>query len=626
MLTSDMASNWPVPSVPSPNIGAIRIAVGLVQGLVLYLLYQSFKAKAWPSTEPLLAGPLVLVWLIVPVIFIASIGALNRRQLLTWIPAAAAILAALGCYDVWRALGPGVIPSPSNDNPANLSGQLIAVCVAGFFIAQSLVIAAAGEQRRIASYPAYFETAWKQFVQLAFSALFVGVTWLVLLLGSELFMLIKLDFLRKVIGESWFVIPVVAFAFSCAMHITDVRPAIVRGIRTLLLVLLSWILPVAVVVIGGFLSSLPFTGLEPLWATRSATGALLGAAALLIVLINAAYQDGAPDVAAAKVVQGSVRLASLLLAPIVAIAFHALSLRVGDYGWTNSRIVAAACLIVAAIYAAGYVTAALRPAHRDGISTTNIANAFVVLALLLLLYSPVGDPARLSVASQVARLQSGKIAADKFDFSYLKFEGKRYGQAALDQLRASFQGKDAQLVRDRVTEVQNRTWRMPPHGELPVRPVPLDLSKNARVWPKGSQLPASFLATDLSKSEGSPFPSCLHGGTDGCDIVMADLTGDGRTEIIALSAVREPAAVMVMSEVKPGQWRAVGTLPSSLAECGPLRQALLDGKYTLSPPAVSDINIGGQRLAIRPRWDPALFACQGQDPMPAEFGLEGPPR
>ncbi len=69
---------------------------------------------------------------------------------------------------------------------------------------------------------------------------------------------------------------------------------------------------------------------------------------------------------------------------------------------------------------------------------------------------------------------------------------------------------------------------------------------------------------------------------------------------------------MVMREVKPGQWRAAGTLPSSLAACAPLRQALIDGKYTMSAPAIGDINIGGSRLAVRPRWEPELFACQGQ--------------
>ncbi|MBZ2209063.1 DUF4153 domain-containing protein [Massilia soli] len=608
MLTSDMASNWPAQSLPSSNIGAIRVAAGLVQGLVLYLLYQSFKAKAWPSSEPLLAGPLVLVWLIVPILFIASIGALNRRQLLTWIPVAAAILGALGAYDVWRAAGPGAVASPSNDNPSNLTGQLIVVCISGFFIAQSLVMAGAGERRRIASYPAYFETAWKQFVQLSFSALFVGVTWLVLLLGSELFMLIKLDFLRQVIGESWFVIPMIALAFSCAMHITDVRPAIVRGIRTLLLVLLSWILPVAVLVIGGFLASLPFTGLEPLWATRSATAVLLGAAAVLVVLVNAAYQDGAPDVAAAPVVQGSVRVASVLLAPIVLIGLYALSLRVGDYGWTTSRIVAAACLAVASIYAAGYAWAALRPDRRIAISTTNITNAFVVLGMLLTLFSPLGDPARLSVASQVARLQSGKVAPDKFDFAYLRFEGKRHGHVALEQLRANFQGQDAQLVRDKIAAVQKMNGPVHQQADLLAQPVPVRLSENARVWPKGSRLPASFLTTNLNLLSGSPYPACLRGERGACDLVLLDLTGDGKPEIVMLGALPEPNAVVV-SEVKPGQWRPLGTLPSSLAACASLRQALIDGKYTLAAPVMRELDIGDMRLAVRPHWEPELFTC-----------------
>ncbi|NML63139.1 DUF4153 domain-containing protein [Massilia sp. RP-1-19] len=611
MLSSDAASNWPVPTVHSPNIGAVRLAAGLLQGMVLYLLYQAVKDKAWPATEPLLSGPLLLVWLIVPVIFISSLGVLNRRQLIIWIPAAAAVLAALGVYDVWRAASLNAAPYAANNKSVHLSSQLIFVSTVGFFIAQSLIMAAAGEKRRIASYPAYFETAWKQFVQLAFSGLFVGVVWLVLLLGSELFMLIKLDFLRKLINESWFVIPVIAFAFSCAMHITDVRPAIVRGIRTLLLVLMSWILPVAVLVIGGFLLSLPFTGLEPLWDTRSATGVLLGAAALLIVLINAAFQDGAPDVAAARVVQGSVRLAALLLVPIVVIAMYALGLRVGDYGWTTSRILAAACLIVASLYASGYACAALRPARLGAISGTNIANAFVVLVMLLVLFSPLGDPARLSVANQMARLEAGKVPVDKFDFTYLRFEGERYGQAALEKLRASAQGKDAQTVRDRIAEVQKLKGRGPRPEDFMARPAPVRLSAKARVWPKGSQLPASFLQTDLNLLAGSPYPACLRGEQGDCDIVLVDLTADGNPEIVMLSALPDANAVVV-GETKPGQWRALGTLPSSLAACGPLRKALLDGQYNLVPPAISELQVAGTRLAVRPRWEPEVFECKDE--------------
>jgi hypothetical protein len=40
---------------------------------------------------------------------------------------------------------------------------------------------------------------------------------------------------------------------------------------------MSWILPVAVLLVAGFICSLPFTGLAALWETRHATSVLLSA-------------------------------------------------------------------------------------------------------------------------------------------------------------------------------------------------------------------------------------------------------------------------------------------------------------------------------------------------------------
>jgi hypothetical protein len=617
MLSSDSASNWPVPSLGSSNTGAARLAVGLLQGLVLYLLYRAFQDKAWPATQPLLFAPLVLMWLMAPVIFISSLGVLNRRQLLIWIPLAAAIVVALGVYDVWRTLGSAAAPALGATGTKAIhppSPQLLISSAVGLFIAQALMMAAVHERRRIASYSAYFETAWKQFVQLAFSALFVGIVWIVLSLGAELFLLIKLDFFRELMRESWFVIPVIAFAFSCAVHITDVRPAIVRGIRTLLLVLMSWILPVAVLVIGGFLLSLPFTGLEPLWATRSATSVLLGAAAGLIVLINAAYQDGAPETALARVVRGSGRLAAVLLAPITVIAIYALALRVSDHGWTTSRIVAASCLLVASCYAAGYAAAALRPGRPGSIASTNIATAFVVLAVWLLLFSPLADPARLSVWHQVARLASGKVAADKFDFAYLRFEGQRYGKAALEELHASAQGKDAQVIRDRIVAAQKMKVRVAREDQVPEQPAPIKLSANARVWPQGAQLPPSFLLTNLNAPrDGSSYPACLREAGRECDLVLVDLTADGKPEIVMLGSVSEPVAT-VMGENQTGQWRPLGTLPFNFAGCKSLRQGLIDGQFKLVAPTISELEIAGTRIAVRPRGGPNVLECKDQSP------------
>lgn len=599
MLASDSAVNWPVSSHGSSAIGTARLAVGLLQGLMLYLLYSAVQNKTWPATEPLWFSPLFLMWLIAPVILISSIGVLNRRQLLVWIPLAAAIMAALGVYDAWRSLGVSPLGAFNpNDIPAP-SPPLLGFSVAGFFIAQSLVMSAVREQRRIASYAGYFETAWKHFVQLAFSALFVGVVWAVLMLGAELFMLIKLEFLRELTRKSWFVIPVTVFAFSCAVHITDVRPAIVRGIRTLLLVLMSWILPVAVLVIGGFLLSLPFTGFAPLWATRSATSVLLGAAAVLVVLINAAYQDGAPENAVVRVVRASARIAIILLVPITLIAGYALALRVDDYGWTASRIAAAACLLVAACYAAGYARTALRPGWLGSLAGTNIATAFVVLAVLLLLFSPLADPARLSVRHQVARLASGKVPADKFDFAYLRFEGERYGNAALDDLYAGARGKDAQLIRQRITAVRNLKRRPGPFEAKLAPPSAIKLSAKARVWPAGAQLPPSFLRADLSAAaEPHSYPSCLRGEGE-CDLVLVDVTGDGKPEIVLLGDDQE-ASLLVMSEDKTGNWLPIGRLPWRFAQCKPLRQKLIEGQFKVVAPAISDLEIAGIRIPLSP--------------------------
>lgn len=569
-----------------PEVGARRLIIGVLQGALLYWLYRAAQDHLWPATVPMLFIPLVLVSVMAPVLLISSLGHMAGRRVALWVGVAALIIAALGVYDAWRAVPiAGRIPSPPA--PSHLLGVFL---VAGFFIAHALVMTGSGERRRIASYSGYFETAWKLGVQLAFSAFFVGVIWAVLNMGAELFALVKLTFLRELLRESWFNIPVIAFAFSCAMHITDVRPAIVRGIRTLLLVLLSWILPVAVLIVGGFLGSLLFTGLAPLWATRHASAVLLGAAALLVVLINAAWQNGAALATTALPIRLSARIAALLLAPIVLIAIWALTLRVADYGWTNDRIIAAACELVAACYAAGYAQAALRRGWLERIGAVNILTAFVVLAVLLALFSPIADPARVSINNQLARLTSRKTTADKFDFAYLRFEGARYGRDALARLG---QSGDA-VVRsgvDRALAMQGPAPRYP----VEPRATPIQIAANITVWPKGASLPPSFLAMDWRRTNGPwPFPACLVQAGAKCDVFLIDLTDDGKPEALVVGAVAGGAAII--GETGTGGWTMLDRLPFQLAGCASYRQRLIDGRVRAVAPARKVLEIDGKRI------------------------------
>jgi len=563
-------------------LGPTRIGIGLAQGFLLYILYTAAQDKFWPATAPLLFAPLVMLGLLLPVILISGLGHLSRRQLLAWAACAAGVIALLAVYDIWRRVG---VYDWERGKP---SGMLTFCLAAGFFIAHALVLAASRERRRIASYASYFEVAWKLNLQILFCLLFVGATWLVLQLGAALFDLVKLDFLSKTMRKAWFFIPVTAFAFSVAMHLTDVKPAIVRGIRSLLHVLLSWILPVLTLLVGGFLASLPFTGLDPLWATRSAAGMLLSAAAAFVVLINAAYQDGASP--PARVIALSARVASLLLVPLTLLAAYALALRVGDHGWSSDRVIAAACLLVAACYAGGYAAAALRRGWLRSLAGVNIIAAFVVLGVLMLLLSPVGDPGRIAASSQMARLAAGQLTLQQLDVAYLYHHGARYGRAAIAHLEQSASAPDAGWLKLELARL-----RQP--QDLDAGAKVDNLAANLHVWPAGTRLPASFTGFDWKQvKEQYRLPLCLRQQGAICDAFMIDLGGDARPEVLLVGATNHGNAVLRQGD--GDTWEFAGTLPPGLTGCTPLLEAMRKGELRAQAPALADLEIAGQRIAI----------------------------
>ena len=578
----------------------LRLVAGLLQGLLLYGLYYSSKNNLWLAGQPYLMVPLVFAGSLLPVVVVSAMGHMAPRTVLSWALLALALMWMLATHDVWRNMGgtPSEYGLPRTWLP---SGYLCVFGAGFFYIAHALTLAGAQEGRLVARYTTYFETAWKLLIQLKFSGLFALALWLMLWLGSSLFMLVNLAFLKHLMEESWFVVPVLSTAFAWAMHITDVRPAIVRGIRTLLLVLMSWILPLAALLMTGFLCSLPFTGLHALWATRHATAVLLSADAVLLVLINAAWQNGEAGDGVAAIIRASARAASVLLLPLTVIAVYSLGLRVSEYGWSTDRVIAAACLVVASCYAAGYIWAAYgQGGWLDLIAPVNVVAAFLVLAVLLALFTPVADPARVAVSDQMARLAKGRVSADKFDFNYLRFEGVRYGQDALEQLSRTTSGADAALLRERATSVRKETNRW----DRTARQVtPATIGANVQVWPAGAQLPASFLRQQWGSADfPGLLPRCLTDGASRCDAFMLDMNGDGKQEVLVYSSAPGLPGVL-LTEQAEGKWLVIGTMSYALSQCEPLLNKLKAGQYTLVPAQLRDIEIAGLRIPLERRID-----------------------
>lgn len=570
------------------GLAFIRLAIGLAQGTALYLLYRAADpggaAKAvWPATQPELFAPLLLVALFLPVMLLAAVGRLRLRTLTIWTLGAAAGLALLAWHDVAsRNL-------LAHEGAPFIRPVVFPFAAAALFIAHHLIVPADRARRWVAEFADYFDTAWKAGVQLALSIGFTGAFWLLLFLGSALFMVIGLDFLSDLLAEEWFSIPLTCLAFALAVQLTDVRDGLIRGVRTVALVLLSWLLLVITVLVAGFLAALPFTGLTGLWETGSATALVLAAAAALIILINTAYQDGRDDNLPPLALRIAARVAAVLLVPLIGIAFWGLALRIGQHGLTPDRIVAAACAVVGAVYAGGYAFAALAPFWRrqdwmQPLERTNVVAAVLSVGLIVALFSPLLDPARLSVADQTARLQRGAVKADAFDYAFLRFESGRAGEAALARLAASPNPEIARRAKDAQRAENSYDLRRDTDPRIPPRATVI------ATWPATTPLPADFVKPVVA---GDPRYGCNR-ATD-CLATFIDLNGDGRTEILLADNWR----FHLFAETD-GVWKPVGAFVNDLCPghggADP-REMIRTGQLRPTPPTWPSLSLGERGVA-----------------------------
>ena len=566
------------------GLAVARLGIGLVQGLLLYGLYRSMAthdALTWPATNPPLFAALVLACAFTPVMLLAGVGRLSVKGLAIWGMVAAAVLALLGWHDAAQQ-------ASDYFRPPYLRFPVVAFSAAALFIAHHLIVPAVAARRWIADFDDYFDTAWKAGVQLVLSLGFTGAFWLLLFLGAALFRIIDLRFLSDLIGEEWFAIPVTCLVFAIAVQLTDVRAGLIRGVRTVALMLLSWLLLVITVLVAGFLLALPFTGLDGLWETGSATALVLSAAAALIILINTAYQDGREDNLPPVALRVAVRVAAVLLTPLILIAVWGLSLRIGQHGLTPDRIIASACALVGAVYAAGYGWAALSPfwkktAWMKPLERTNVAAAVLTVGVILALFSPLLDPARLSVGDQMARLKRGAVNAADFDYAFLRFEAGKAGRAALADLAKSSDAEVARLAR----QAQTTTSRYDvEQATTPPR------TPRIGAWPTNTALPAGFVT---SVRPGDPRYGCQEAAE--CLATSRDLNDDGKAEVLLATRFN----IALFAQGADGVWTHQGDYRVSYCGSGSSSGPAADARDLLKDP---------QTAPLAPVW-PDLSTARG---------------
>ncbi|MEM9965714.1 MAG: DUF4153 domain-containing protein [Asticcacaulis sp.] len=566
----------------------LRLAVGLVFGLLLAFSSEQIDAFRKAQNGNYDVWPPEIVWMrilfaataLTAFVVWAGAGAMRRLSLLAWTITAYLLLLLIG----W-----------SQSEGEAFKGYSFILHADTFlvypllFIAHELISSADQARKPIAPYEVYFDQAWKRGVQLALSLLFTGLFWGILWLGAALLRFIGFEWFGDLLQEAYVAYPVSGLALAASVHLSDVQTKLLANVRALILGVLSWLLPVIVVVGLIFVISLCFSGLKPLWDTKAATGTLLGACLALVLLVNAAYQQGDEERPVNIVLKYTARAAALLLLVFAILAAVGLSLRVGQYGLTPSRIIAFVGVIVALLYGVAYAIAAVMPGRwLRLLEPFNIALAIAKVVIFIAVLTPIASPARLSVDSQVARLNAGKVTPEAFDWQLLRFKTAGYGERAIDKLIKD--GK-TQTIRDLATKAKASQNLYDFDGGKLAAKTPE--AKNYKlVYPAGATLPQSFLSQTFNAENEYASAPCLNTGV--CDAALIDLNDDNQPELL----IRKGKALHIY-RLKEEKWEIL-KVSYDLDEASV--KAFTEGRIQLARPEWSDIKLGDKQLKINAQY------------------------
>lgn len=555
--------------------------MGMLQGGVIYLLNRTTDLFSTPAEHGwllfVLAGSMALSSALI-------FAARSLRQPLLWLGIAALLLlVAAQCAWLVHALQ-GLDTWDQRDA---LRGYVLTL--SGLLFLTLPWLQSRLEAGRWGDFPSLFRLYWHNGLALLLSLLATGLSWLVLWLCASLFSLIGIDFFNTLFFDNRAFIHIFTGCIV-AMTVTLCRsnPRLMLSVQHLLTLVATGLLPAVGAVMVLFMLALPGVGMEAISRQISGAG-LLNTLCLLYLLLMALVWYPGRDAPPYMPLMRRLLLGALLFAPVCALlAAWAVWLRVAQYGWTPDRLYAALITVVSLLWSVGYVISLARQRRSDGdFSRTGKVVLMVAPLFMALVYTPILNPWRLSVHSQMARIEADKTRLDSATITMLS-NSLRWGRAALRTLQAdaAIQGNPAlrRLIKE---ALGGRVTPGSTAGPDEFRQIPL-------AAPQPQPEPA-FWAT-LAKQYVWRARDCLpENGVSSCMLLAQDLNGDGQPEWILFNFSMRSAFVM---SKQGGSWQGVGyfyTLPKTL-DASTLRKIAQSSRLTTLPQPWRDLSIDGERL------------------------------
>lgn len=248
-------------------------------------------------------------------------------------------------------------------------------------------------------------------------------------------------------------------------------------------------------------------------------------------------------------------------------------------------------MLVGAAVGAGYLLAALpRGDWGRRLAATNLAALALFVAVLLALLTPVADPARLMVADQRARLQRGAVSAEKFDYVALKFDGARWGRAALEVLAADAAAPAAARTGAQAALVQTQRYAPPP--KLAGRD---DFRRAVEILPVGRTVPDPLIDAVLAARINSNLACPPRDTARHCQLIFVRFAADRPESAVFYDGGR----ASVFDPAADGEWRLLGQLVGG-EYCREVRRALAAGAFAPEPPPLPNLRVGERVLSVVP--------------------------
>ena len=416
--------------IPSKTL----LFIAFIQGLALLFLHQSIEFEFWPNNDPEWLFALYTVAITAPNMLLLSLSKNNSRMVYQW----TMIYSLIGLFSLGYYLG----------------SQLIDKHKPGFFFIVTLGIASFKclmyiqhfAERGPLVYSRLFLFSWRNFLTLGLSLLFTLCTWGVLMLWAGLFKVIKINFFYDLFTTRWFYYPILALTNGFGIIIFRHQAKVIDTITRLQQALMKFLLIILSLVSVIFLLTLLFTGLSPLWEAGGST-LILCMQALMLFFINSVYQDDPKSQPYHLWVHRFIYIGVALLPIYSAISFYGLSLRVEQHGWSVSRCFAFLLWSIFAAFSVGYLWGIIRLKDQwlHQLSWVNVRMGLAVFGLMLLINSPVLDFRKITVSSQLNRLDKGLVSLKNFDYNHFKNQLEKPGQEALQELKRTIQAKHPEV-------------------------------------------------------------------------------------------------------------------------------------------------------------------------------------